>query len=352
MLSLRFFRIYETGQELDLDALENQLSESHSIARSRFSRVNPKSIVMDVQPLLVKLDSVQTNAGQPLMLFARARIFDIGAISICLEHRVKDPRPGDLELLALKFTGQKGLDDFFASHLRTLQNILAPDDGSLQIDTGFFEDYNVYWTSAADSGSDPVAVLMGETASFSHQMRSEILKNNLSYSTDDSALISWDSAWLVDPEDPTDLVDLIEYANVQLLELRYYDRQLTDQVGKMYDHMASADNLSHFRRLREYHQIMADVMEFYADITETTEKIKNLLKITEDIYYARVYAATLNVLRSSQWTDSVNRKIEVIHRNYTMLSNEVNIQHSNSLEWMIIVLIALEFGWAIWQSFL
>jgi uncharacterized Rmd1/YagE family protein len=40
----------------------------------------------------------------------------------------------------------------------------------------------------------------------------------------------------------------------------------------------------------------------------------------------------------------------VIRENYSMLSDEVRIQHSNFLEWVIIILIALEFGLAIWQS--
>jgi uncharacterized Rmd1/YagE family protein len=46
----------------------------------------------------------------------------------------------------------------------------------------------------------------------------------------------------------------------------------------------------------------------------------------------------------------VTRKIDVIRENYSMLSDEVRIQHSNFLEWVIIILIALEFGLAIWQS--
>jgi uncharacterized Rmd1/YagE family protein len=40
----------------------------------------------------------------------------------------------------------------------------------------------------------------------------------------------------------------------------------------------------------------------------------------------------------------------VIRENYSMLSDEVRIQHSNSLEWIIIVLIAMEFIFAIWQA--
>jgi uncharacterized Rmd1/YagE family protein len=72
--------------------------------------------------------------------------------------------------------------------------------------------------------------------------------------------------------------------------------------------------------------------------------------VTEDVYYARVYATTLKVLRSRQWSESVSRKIEVIQENYSMLSDEVRVQHSNFLEWVVIILIALEFGFFIWES--
>ena len=154
------------------------------------------------------------------------------------------------------------------------------------------------------------------------------------------------------PESPTDLIDLIEFANVQVLELRYYDRELTREMEKMYDDIEHADRLSQFRRGRKYHAIMAKQMESYAEISEVIEKVNNLIKVTEDVYYARVYATVLKVLRSGLWSESVSRKIEVIQENYSMLSDEVRIQHSNFLEWIIIILIALEFGLAIFQSLL
>jgi len=85
-------------------------------------------------------------------------------------------------------------------------------------------------------------------------------------------------------------------------------------------------------------------------VSEIIEKVNNLIKVTEDIYYARVYETALKVQRSHQWSESVSRKIDVIRENYSMLSDEVRIQHSNFLEWVIIILIALEFGLAIWES--
>jgi uncharacterized Rmd1/YagE family protein len=95
---------------------------------------------------------------------------------------------------------------------------------------------------------------------------------------------------------------------------------------------------------------MAKQMANSAEISEVIEKVNNLIKVTEEVYYARVYATALRVLRSRLWSESVSRKIDIIRENYSMLSDEVRIQHSNFLEWVVIILIALELGLAIWQS--
>jgi hypothetical protein len=248
------------------------------------------------------------------------------------------------------FAGQEGLSEFYVQYLKTLGEIIKPHIKNFAIDPDFFEDYTVYVTEYRDDSIDPVPLLIGEKTNTSPQMRDEIIKNSLSYTSDDLAILSWDSALLCSPDSPTDLIDLIEYANVQVLELRYYDRELTREMEKMYDDIEHADRLSQFRRSRQYHAIMAKQMETYAEISEVIEKVDNLIKVTEDVYYARVYATALKVLRSRQWSESVTRKIDVIRENYSMLSDEVRIQHSNFLEWVIIILIALEFGLAIWQS--
>ena len=87
-----------------------------------------------------------------------------------------------------------------------------------------------------------------------------------------------------------------------------------------------------------------------ANILEVFEKINNFIKVTEDNSYARVYSTASKVLRNQQWNLSVNRKIEIIYQNYLILSEEVRIQHSNFLEWIIIILISLEFNLAVWHS--
>ncbi len=351
MISLRLYRIYDIGREIDIDWLERALAQNYFTARTSFVRVKPKSIMMEDPPLMIQMHPIRVERESRTFEFSVvARVFDIGVISFCFVHDDRTADYNELENLAFLFSGQEGLAEYYVQYLKTLGEIIRPHIKNFAIDPEFYEDYTVYVTDRRDDSIDPVPLLTGVKAKISPQMRQEVVKNSLSYTVDDLVMLSWDSALICDPDSPTDIIDLIEFANVQVLELRYYDRELSRGMEKMYDDIEHADRLSQFRRSRKYHAIMAKQMEMYAEISEIIEKVNNLIKVTEDIYYARVYATALKVLRSGLWSESVTRKIDVIQENYSMLSDEVRIQHSNFLEWVIIILIALEFGLAIVQS--
>ncbi len=343
MISLRFYRIYDVGWEIDLDQLQRELASNFLTARTSFVRVKPRSIIMDVQPLLIRMGQCKVeNKDREFEFKIFARIFDVGVISLCF---VYEDREGDyytLEEIAFLFTEQKGLENHFLEYLDKLTSMLKPHMKNFSFDPDFFEDYTIYIMDYLDSSIDPVPLLAGEKKDFSLQIREEIMKSAQSYTKNDMAILSWDSAFLCDPETPTDLYDLIEFANVQVLELRHYDQELSRQMTKMYDDIIFADKLPPFRRRKQYRMIMSNLMETNADICDVIEKINNLIKVTEDVYYARVYAMVLKVLRSGQWSESVSHKIGVMQDNYSMLSDEVRTQHSNFLEWIIIVLIAIE----------
>ena len=351
MISLRYYRIYDMGREIDLDQLERELARSYFTARASFLRVNPKSIMIEDPPLMLRMHTVSVDReGRGFTLDVIARVYDIGAISICFAYEDPDAPSSSLVDTALLFSGQETLSDLFRSYLHTIADILRPCIGDISIEPDFYEDYTIYVTDRIDETIDPAVLLSGERTHFSSQIRDDIVRNTLSYTTDDIAVLSWDSALLCNPERPTDLIDLIEFASVQVLELRYYDQVLTRQMDKMYDDIESADRMFKLLRMRKIHAIMSGQMETYAEVSEILEKINNLIKVTEDVYYARVYEMVLKVMRSSQWSESVGRKIDVISENYSMLSDEVRIQHSNFLEWIIIILISMEFILAIWQT--
>lgn len=348
MIMLRFYRIYDIGLEIDLDWLEKELASSFTTARTSFLRVKPTSIRMDVPPLTISLgQAALEKEGRTFNFNVFARIFDIGAISLCLVYQRPESDFRLLEETGMLFSGQDGLSSLFTAHLDTLAGMLKSHSRGFSLNSDFFEDYTVYLMDWMDTSIDPIPLLAGERRDFCPQMIEEILRDSQSYTKDDIAILSWDSALLCNPDSPTDLFDLIEFANVQVFELRYYDRELSRQMGKMYDDIVLADKLPPFRRRQKYRKIMMQLMQNSAEISEVTEKVNNLVKVTEDVYYARVYASVLKTLRSSQWSESVSHKIKVIRDNYSMLSEEVRIQHSNFLEWIVIALIALEIVMAV-----
>ncbi|HOX34445.1 MAG TPA: hypothetical protein P5217_04260 [Methanoregulaceae archaeon] len=353
MFSLRFYRMYDIGREVDLSELEEALTRSYSTARAGFVRVRPKSIIMEDPPLMIRMQPFRVERDGKIVEFTvAARLYDVGVISFCFTCEDAEGDLVGLSHLAFLFPHQEGLADYFVRYLMTLAELIRPHIRDFALNPDFFEDYTIYATGKRDDTFDPVPLMLNERNAIAPALKQEITANSLSYTPDDLAILSWDAAFLCDVEYPADIIDLIEFANVQVLELRYYDKELSRQMEKMYDDIEGAERLTQYSRMRRYHTIMSGLLETQAEISETVEKVDNLIKVTEDVYYARVYATALKVMRSGQWSESVNKKIEVIRETYTMLSGEVRIQHSNFLEWIVIVLIAIEIGFAVWEFFI
>ncbi|MBP2133718.1 hypothetical protein J2128_001672 [Methanomicrobium sp. W14] len=345
MISIRYYRIYDIGNEIDLDLLEKDLTQTFPTARTSFLRVKPKSIILENKPVLLKSEPVKIEKeGTTLEFSVLAKIYDIGAISICFVYENPDGTYPEMEKTARFITSNDLIGNLFTDYLKSMMEKLKFSIKNFSYDPEFFEDYTIYLSDTTKLEGDPASLLLGEDADFSSQMHDEVMKNTQSYTKDDIAVLSWDSAILCgqDTQLSLDLIDLIEFANVQVLELRYYDRELTRQMSRMYDDIEHADRMPSFLRMRQYHSIMNQLMKSSAEISEVTEKVHNLIKITEDVYYARIYESALKVMRSGQWTGSVEKKIETIQDSYSMLSDEVRIQHSNFLEWIVIILIAIE----------
>ncbi len=343
MYAIRFFRIYDIGDEVRLGSLEQDLAASMPTSRSRFHRVSPASITIDEPPILVRLQGAAIRTPtRDLPLTALAKVFDFGAISICLCLEDREAPAAVLEEVALAFAAHEGLSPHFERALSELREVLRPSLGERPIDAEFYEEYTIFHADREDPGIDQVAVLLGEKAGFSQGVREDCLRYTFSYYPDEKAVLSWGASILFSPDPPLDLIELIEYAAVQVLELRFYERELSRQMERMYDDIENAERLWWISRSFHYRALMKGLMSEQAEVSEVIEDVNNLIKVTEDVYYARVYAAALQVLRSGQWTDSVNRKLATIRETYRMLSDEVNIQHAHFLEWIIILLIAFE----------
>src|SRR5207248_3952136 len=90
---------------------------------------------------------------------------------------------------------------------------------------------------AKDVLADPVLVklLLGETGArrLSDDEVSDVIARARSYFDDDLAVVDWNSAFVLEPSGGREILDILEFANSQLLELRYYDALLDRHLRRI-----------------------------------------------------------------------------------------------------------------------
>ncbi len=87
----------------------------------------------------------------------------------------------------------------------------------------------------AEHGGEIARIVRGEQAELSAAETEEILGSRMSYYPDDLLVVGWTAAFIHDTaEDAAPTIQLLEYANTQLLEFRYYDSVLSQLLRDVY----------------------------------------------------------------------------------------------------------------------
>src|SRR4029077_5335989 len=96
------------------------------------------------------------------------------------------------------------------------------------------------WAATLPGQMDLVPLLSGEHRQLSETATADLLQRQFSYYADDLVVLTWDRAFLYEPRGDSDVMDIIEVANAQLLEMRYYDELLDAELPRMYRAAGSA----------------------------------------------------------------------------------------------------------------
>ena len=204
--------------------------------------------------------------------------------------------------------------------------------------SGYDEDFVVYYfQDPIPADWDIVPFLLKDPSPVNEETREAALANRFSYA-DDVAWLAWDSAVVYDPTGSMDIPDLLEFANAQYLELRYYDNFLNHAIDKTYDVIEDKANLKNIDVLQN---IRDELLETMADVSSLTSNITNALLVTEDIFYAKVYTRYLKLLKASVWQENIELKMQVLQRCYNMLNETVTSHHLEQMRKYNITLLAV-----------
>jgi len=194
------------------------------------------------------------------------------------------------------------------------------------------------WTSQAETVAQ---VLRGAPHPLSQQEIADATALRLSFGPNDATIIDTDAAILFDPEGE-DVRDLIEFANTQLLEMRFLDHELDDVLEGAYETLLG-------RRWRRWRLApvspdLRSLARLQLDAAILFEQVTNALKLVGDQFLARVYALASRRFHLAEWDTSISRKLQTIDSIYEKMTDRATSRRTEMLEWIIIILIAVEIG--------
>mgnify|MGYP007112202033 CR=1 FL=1 len=349
---LRCTRIFDVADTLDLERCLALITQGGADPRRlSLRREGSEYLQLSEPPLLVALGPRRLSVGGgERAVRVEATLFHHGAISITVQVPVEAGSTFEtLTPLADELYDSRALDALALDEVNKLSRTLAPAHRAPhRWDQN--EGYTVVFVrrfGGATSADEVLAapglarLLLGEQREprLSAAEEAEVLGHHFSYTPEDLVVIEWNAALVYEPSGSEDVVDLLEIANAQLLELRYYDQVLDQELARMYEVVGR----QHSSLLRSpYKQAMREQLRTLIELSSFLERVENVLKIVGDVYLARVYEAALKQLRVVQWTAQVSRKHRLLQQIYELMKGEVDTGRALTLETMVVLLILLE----------
>ena len=187
------------------------------------------------------------------------------------------------------------------------------------------------------------SALRGERAALSRQERDEILRHRISYLADDLVIPTWNAAFVYDtPTGTQAAVEIVEFANSQLLQFRYYDELLDNALADIYSKLQKEPHWYDSLLGRNYARAARQVHALYIDVNELTDRTENALKIVGDVYAARLFALVGARLDLARWKTNVSEKLKTLDDIYRFAVERLGMVRGELLEMTIVGILVFE----------
>ncbi|UXI66468.1 hypothetical protein [Tahibacter amnicola] len=354
--NLLALRVFDVAYAIDLAVAQATWHRrtGGTAERACLSTTPAKALAFEVAPLQLDLGTVLvTLDNQSCRGEVTARLYDFGVIAlslrISLEHLDWPAFASRLD--ALDACAGHDAGAFWTPLLAQVRDAVAsalykPSTETLDEEylVGVIRRLDVPPVHATELLTQPVLprLLSGEMRPLSASAQREMLQRHFSYFDEDLVILGWDRAFLYDPHADSDILDVLEVANAQLVEFRYYDALLDEELEQMHRGLGQAYRHAAFPIARRFAKLARKLHTLVAEVTELTGKVDNALKVTEDVHLARVYSAALEQFRVLNVAAAVNRKLATIRDTYTALYDEASSRRAEWLEVAIVLLILIE----------
>ncbi|MBI2102430.1 hypothetical protein HYT55_01205 [Candidatus Woesearchaeota archaeon] len=347
--SINLYFCFEVASEIALEKIErNQqvMGKSFVFSLLEYRRLTPKYVKYKIPPLVINLGPLKIQEHDCKII---AKIYDFGVITI----KIILPIAENLQEVALQSQLvvenkelQKTAEQIVKKIILAIRYALIKPYKELE-----WEDYSVFIVNQFEKEitgrellteeAKPIAAILRTEQNLSEQEITDALKNPVSYTPHDLVLADWNAAFIYDPQLTSDVLDVLEYAVIELLELRTYDDVLDTVLDKAYEDLSQHKKKALFG-LTPFAKTLNRLYRIKVDISSFMDKVENALKLVGDIYLARVYTTAANRFYLQNWKNSVKEKLNTVQNIYTMLQEEASNRRMLVLEIIIVLLFVLD----------
>jgi hypothetical protein len=344
---LTAFFLFDVGEAIDLQLIRAQIDATQA---ARIATKPPAPTYLQYQQPPLTVDGAVLGVAEVAGCRTRFKAFDYGVVSVALTRDLPQSWP---ELLQAGLRWQDDAELATAAE-RLCRDLLVRIGPAVQRPRVEFltEDYFVFSLlpepdQTADAllaahGSEIAQLLRDEREPLSTQERDEVLRHRISYYASDMVIATWSSALVYDtPAGSGGVLEILEFANSQLLEFRYYDQLLDIELSRTYARLQKSGwrqtwiGGRHARAARQIHAL-------FIDVNELTDKAENALKVAGDVYAARLFGLAAARLGLDQWKGNVREKLKTVDDIYRFAVEQTSMARGEFLELTIVILIVLE----------
>jgi len=340
---------FDVCEEINLDALRDIFGARRQ--ETSFKHPAPGYVRFQRPPVVEPVEPLILESGERLDV--KIKYYDYGVLSVVFEL----PFSGDWDTL-VRLASRWVWDTDFTNFAQKIakQKIERARPALIKLyDSWLHEDYFVFHVrdiagnpSAAEllaaEGGRISQIVRGENVPLSDGEQQEIMQSKISYSPNDLAVISWNGAFLYDSTAGAEtVIQLLEYANSQLLEFRHYDELLTRELQSVYafmDHgsMGIAARWRTAKRASRLHTVLLDV-------DELTERADNAIKFLSDMFSARLYRVAASKIGVNDYKNLVNQKVHTAEELYRFMVDQFHQSRAFLLEVLVVIILVIELLW-------
>jgi hypothetical protein len=355
------FRLFEVAEDVDLGALGRlELPASVTIRPGRLTFMGRLRSLFSVASLGSR--DVEIEPGRWAQADCTILVFSFGVAAACFQFgigsRASAPKMVD-EMSAADCARTVALlntsDELTRAGREAVDRLLASIAPCLvrPIEYAEFETYVLLSIQAfaRDATIDDVLrsadltrILLGESPTFSPSppLLAQMASHHYRYGADDLCVIDWDAAITIDPKPNEDIPGLVALALTQLLEFQRYDAILERELNTLYESTLERRSVLRWLGVGGASRRVDQVNRLLLDIGDFVDRSHNAFKITEDVYYARIYRGAIERFGVPAWRSSVLARQQAVAEVARTSYDRAQLGVAHSLEIIIILLITWE----------